>query len=186
MKKLLIFSLLALFAFGSFAQDRVDSILLAMSNFDEVHSRYLGPLGQKSKLYILSDLLEIETTLSQKIEIFDTSNTVIKYYTFLAILWADDIIGLEKLKQIGNDTSTIYTRFGCSIGGDYFNSLLFKEYYTFTRLKYYQGFRGYSNGRYYLFPKNNRKIWKQKEQKLKALLETYLDKPFIPFSKYGN
>ncbi|MFT6112313.1 MAG: hypothetical protein ACJAXV_001101 [Bacteroidia bacterium] len=184
MNKRLIILLLGCYPLFSYSQNEADSILNEMSNYTDVQSKYLGPVGRISEDYTTAEVLNEQTTSEQKNQIFDSSNLIIKYYIFIGILYKNETLALEKLLDHASDTTVLGTRFGCHLGSRFFNSLLFDQYYNHARTKYYLGGSGMFNGVVYSYQKSKRKIWKQKEQELRVLCEKYLNIPFIEFRKY--
>jgi hypothetical protein len=172
---LLIFCLNADFVFS---QTEIDEFIKEISKSEVIESKRITFAGYLSELYSLGDSLNSNTSIDQKIEIFDTSGYTLKYYLFRGILFENDSIAFQMLKSQSSDSTYIPYRFGCLIGSKKFNEILFNEYHQFIFSKYFYGGTGTYDGIVFSFPKSKKKIWKQKEKELKVLWEENSNMPF--------
>ena len=159
-----------------YSQLSLDSSLISerLSNeirkYDQIEGCYIGCYGNKSVLFKKADSLK--KIVGQTFEnYFSDSSLILRYYSFLTVLKANDAVAFEKLKLVISDTRKMDYEFaGQNRGTADFNSLLAFEYLQFIKFKYYYGGILAKDGQTYNFPKRNMHEWKAKKSKFCKLI----------------
>ncbi len=160
-----------------------ETLYIEIQEHPQVKSLYIGCYGNKSSLYKKVDSLRQLVGQKSFENYFNTSSPILKYYSFLTILNADDIVAFEKLKSIIRDSSKIYYEFaGQNRGVADFNSLLAFKYLEFIKAKYYYGGRLTIGAESHSFPKKNIRTWKAKKSEFFNLMkENKVDTSLIKY-----
>ncbi|HLG41281.1 MAG TPA: hypothetical protein VI461_16495 [Chitinophagaceae bacterium] len=116
------------------------------------------------------------TSLQEKVDLFDDSSIILKYYLFPYILYENDSIGIALLKKTIDNKTELVSFCSCMIEDDPINLRLALLYYSFIQLKYYWGTSGTIDRVAFWFDQTYRKrvrkkIWNQKLSELKQLLQ---------------
>ncbi|WP_018344102.1 hypothetical protein [Cytophaga aurantiaca] len=166
MKKLSLFLLINFCSFSlSNAQDRVQKLIAEIKASNTIECIVLGYAGMPSALFMKADTLNGLLSAKDKIQLFNDSSYVLKYYCFHYLLSDkdNDSVVFELLKKVINDTSEVAYYCSCLIDIYPFNGLLVEEYYHFIQSKYKDGnptVLGNSN-KVYMFSKPDKKSIKK-------------------------
>lgn len=176
MKKLVLFLLIGWCSFSfSYAPDHVQQLITEIKAANTIQCYYLGSHGSPSVLFMKADTLSSLLTIKEQIQLFaDTSHTL-KYYCFHHLLSDkdNDSIAFNLLKQVINDTTEVEYFCSCFLRSRRFNELLVEKYANFMHAKYRDGNPTVLAGdrRVYMFPKPDKKVYKEKIKQLRELIE---------------
>jgi hypothetical protein len=176
MRKLILFLLICLCSLSfTYAQDHVQQLITEIKSAETIQCYYLGSRGNPSELFMKADTLNSLLTIEEQTQLFSDTSHTLKYYCFHHLLSDkdNDSIAFSLLKQVINDTTEVEYFCSCFLRTRAFNGLLVEKYTHFIQAKYRDGNPTVLGGdkRVYLFPKPDKKIYKEKIKQLRALIE---------------
>ncbi len=159
---------------GVYSQNTLEQydLINKIRAYHHVESWCLGfACNSISKLYQTTDSLFAISDLQQAVEFFNDSSYVLKYYAFLDVLYQNDSIAFELLKNGISDSTVLSYHFYDVGSGDQFIKLIAVEYLSLITAKYLYGGMAYVGGHGILsFPPKNKKLWKLKSRQYNLLL----------------
>jgi len=182
MKKIILFLIFTCCAFSFCnAQDSKQRLISEIKAANTIECYYLGQAARPSALFKKADTLNTLLSMKEKIQLFADSNRVLKYYCFYNIMSENDSIAFELLKQVIDDSAETQYFCGCIIESFPFNSLLVNKYSQFIEAKYKDGnptVMG-DDRRVHMFPKSDKKKYKEKYNQLMLLIDQSIYKDLI-------
>ncbi|MGN6645115.1 MAG: hypothetical protein ACTHJT_01190 [Cytophaga sp.] len=176
MKKLMLFLLISRYALSfSYAQDHVQQLITEIKAAKNIQCYYLGSHGSPSALFMKADTLSSLLTIEEQVQLFADTSRTLKYYCYHHLLSDkdNDSIAFNLLKQVINDTTEVEYLCSCFLRTRSFNGLLVEKYAHFMQAKYKDGNPTVLGGdrRVYMFPKPDKKTYKEKIKQLRSLIE---------------